>query len=184
MSVLGCLKSGRDTWGFSKRGLQRPGVRHCVMPFQPYQATDAGCGRERTSRRTRHEPGWVAKTSSGADRGPAPRGWWSAYGEPLVAQSPKLELIPTWQDSMGGPLAASANCAYLRIWEVGWGNGPLDLCGVLVRESRATWLAGAPSGRGAGPRLLAMMVWVNIQKRYVIAHVEFGFNGYRASYSQ
>jgi hypothetical protein len=36
--------------------------------------------------------------------------------------------------------------AHLRVWEVGWGNVPLDLCGVLVRESRATWLAGARWG--------------------------------------
>jgi hypothetical protein len=89
------------------------------------------------------EPGWVAKTSSGGGMGGVLWWWWSAYGEPLVAQSPELGLIPTRQPSMGGVLApsvASANCAHLRVWEVGWGNVPLTLSGVLVRESRAAWL--------------------------------------------
>jgi hypothetical protein len=70
----------------------------------------------------------------------------SAYGEPLVAKSPELGFIPTQPPFKGGalaPLVVSASFARLRVWEVGWGNVPLDFCGVLVRESRAIWLAGA-----------------------------------------
>ncbi len=44
----------------------------------------------------------------------------------------------------------SPNLAHLRVWEVGWGNVPLDLCGVPVRESRATCLAGARWGLSPG----------------------------------
>jgi hypothetical protein len=48
---------------------------------------------------------------------------------------------PLWYGSVS-QLCASA-------W-LGWGYVPLDLCGVLVRESRAIWLAvarwGPPSG--------------------------------------
>jgi hypothetical protein len=43
-------------------------------------------------------------------------------------------------------LVASAICVHLRVWEVGLGNVPLDLCGALVREARATWLAEAREG--------------------------------------
>ncbi len=74
--------------------------------------------------------------------------WWSAYGEPLAANSPELSLIPTRPPSMGGalaPLVLSANCAHQRVWEVGWGQAPLDLCGVLVRDLELLgwpWLAG------------------------------------------
>ncbi len=64
------------------------------------------------------------------------RGWWSAYGEPLVTKSPKLGL--------------SSDLTHLRVWEVGWGNVPLNFGGVLVRESRATWLAGARWGLSPG----------------------------------
>ncbi len=46
------------------------------------------------------------------------------------------------------PLVVSANGVHLRLWEVGWGNVPLAICGVLVRESRATCLAGARRGGG------------------------------------
>ncbi len=58
-----------------------------------------------------------------------------------------------FQHQQGGalaPLVVSPNFAHLRVWEVGWGNVPLDLCGVLVRESRATWLAGARWGLSPG----------------------------------
>jgi hypothetical protein len=81
--------------------------------------------------------------------------WWSAYGEPWVANSPELGLIPTRPPPLGSalaPLVVSANGVYLRVWEVGWGNVPLAICGVLVRESRATCLAGARRG-GAPPGL-------------------------------
>jgi hypothetical protein len=61
---------------------------------------------------------------------------------------------PWWQNSfMGGafaPLVVSADCAHLRVWEVGRGHAPLNLCGVLVGESRATWLAGARWGLSPG----------------------------------
>ncbi len=70
----------------------------------------------------------------------------SAYRESMVAKSPVLGLIHTWQSSMAGALAllvVSANCAHLRIWEVGGGNFPPNLCGVLVRESGAANLAEA-----------------------------------------
>jgi hypothetical protein len=100
-------------------------------------------------RRARYEPSWVAKTSSGAGLVCVWRGWWSAYGEPLVAKSPELGFNPTQPPPNGGalaPLVVSTNYAHLRVWEVDWGNVPLDLCVVLVRESLATWLAGA--GRG------------------------------------
>jgi hypothetical protein len=54
---------------------------------------------------------------------------------------------------MGGALApfvVSANCAHLRDWGVDWGHAPLDLCGVLVREPRATRLAVARWGPAPG----------------------------------
>jgi hypothetical protein len=63
-----------------------------------------------------------------------------------MARSPELGFILTPPPSMGGvlvPLVASVNCAHLRVWELGGpygGYAPLDLCGVLVRESRATQL--------------------------------------------
>ncbi len=59
----------------------------------------------------------------------------STYGEPLVAKSPELGRIPTRRPSMSGDLGSvvvSANCAQLRVWEVGWGHAPLDRCGVLA----------------------------------------------------
>jgi hypothetical protein len=59
-----------------------------------------------------------------------------------MAKSPELGFIPTQPPYKGGalaPLVVSANYAHLCVWEVGWGHAPLDLCGVLVRESRATW---------------------------------------------
>ncbi len=80
-------------------------------------------------------------------------GWWPAYGEPLVAKSPELGFIPTQPPSKGGafaPLVVSANFAHLCVWEMGWGTVPLNLCGVLVRESRATWLDGAHWGLSPG----------------------------------
>ncbi len=95
----------------------------------------------------------MAKTSSGAGLLCVWRGWWSAYGEPLVAKSHELGFIPTPPSSKGGalaPLVMSPNFAHLRVWEVGCGNVPLDLCGVLVRESQATWLAGARWGLSPG----------------------------------
>ncbi len=70
-----------------------------------------------------------------------------------MAKSPELGFIPTQPPSKGGALATlvvSPDFAHLRVWEVGWGNVPLDLCGVLVRESRATWLAGARWGASPG----------------------------------
>ncbi len=88
----------------------------------------------------------MANTSSGAGLGCVWRGWWSAYGEPLVAKSPELGFIPTPPPSKSGALTAlvvSPDLVHLRVWDVGWGNVSLDFCGVLVRESRATWLAGA-----------------------------------------
>ena len=91
----------------------------------------------------------MAKTSSGAGLGGGWRGWWSAYGEHWVANSPELGLIPTRPPPLGAalaPLVVSANGVHLRVWEVGWGNVPLAICGVLVRGSRATWLAGARRG--------------------------------------
>jgi hypothetical protein len=69
--------------------------------------------------------------------------------------SPELGLIPTRPPPVGAalaPLVVLANCVHLRVWEVGWGNVPLAICGVLVRESRATCLAGARRG-GAPPGL-------------------------------
>ncbi len=42
-----------------------------------------------------------------------------------------------------GSVTRSCACICVRVWEAGWGNVPLYLCGVLVGESRATWLAGA-----------------------------------------
>ncbi len=74
---------------------------------------------------------------------------WGAPG----GKSPELGLIPTQPPFMGGALGllvVSANCAHLRVWEVGWGHAPLDICGVLVWESRATWLAGARWGPSPG----------------------------------
>jgi hypothetical protein len=70
-----------------------------------------------------------------------------------VSKSPELGLIPTQPPSKGGalaPLVVSPNFAHLSVWAVGWGNVPLDLCGVLVGESRATWLAGARWGLSPG----------------------------------
>ncbi len=70
----------------------------------------------------------MAKTSSGAGLGCVWRGWWSAYGEPLVAKSPELGFVPTPPPSKGGalaPLVVSPDLAHLRVWEVGWGNVPL-----------------------------------------------------------
>jgi hypothetical protein len=84
-----------------------------------------------------------------------------AYGEPLVAKSPELGFIPTRllhhppspPTPKGGalaPLVVSPDLAHRRVWEVGWGNVPLVSCGVLVRESRATWLAGTRWGLSPG----------------------------------
>jgi hypothetical protein len=71
-------------------------------------------------------------------------------GWPLVAKSPELGLCLLHHPLRVGPslasLVVSPDLAHLRVWEVGWGNVPRDLCGVLVRESRATWLAGARWG--------------------------------------
>jgi hypothetical protein len=53
----------------------------------------------------------------------------------LLAPHNAMCTIPSQPPSKGGalaPLVASANFAHLRFWEVGWGNVPLDLCGVLV----------------------------------------------------
>jgi hypothetical protein len=94
----------------------------------------------------------VAKTSSRAGLG-CVEGVVVGLWEPPVAKSPELGFIPTPPPSKGGalaPLVVSPDLAYLRIWEVGWGNVPLDFCGVLVRESRATWLAGARWGPSPG----------------------------------
>jgi hypothetical protein len=55
------------------------------------------------------------------------------------------------------PLVVSANGVHLRVWEVGWGNVPLAICGVLVRESRATCLAGAR--RGVHPWFVPLTLW-------------------------
>ncbi len=76
------------------------------------------------------------------------RGWWSAYGEALVAKSPELGFIPTRPPSKGGalaPLVVSPDLAHLRAWEVGWGNVPVVICGVLVRESRVAGARWGPS---------------------------------------
>ncbi len=94
----------------------------------------------------------MAKTSSGAGGlglcGGG--GAWSAYDEePLVAKSRELGFIPTPPPSKGGalaPLVVSSDLAHLRVWAVGWGTVSLFFCGVLVRESRATSLAGARWG--------------------------------------
>jgi hypothetical protein len=67
--------------------------------------------------------------------------WWQ--------NPPTLGFIPTPPPSKGGALApsvVSSDLAHMRAWEVGWGNVPLFFCGVLVRESRATSLAGARWG--------------------------------------
>jgi hypothetical protein len=70
-----------------------------------------------------------------------------------VAKSPELGFIPTPPPSKGAalaPLVVSPDLAHLRVREVGWGNVPLFFCDVLVRESRATWLAGARWGLSPG----------------------------------
>ncbi len=59
-------------------------------------------------------------------------------------------LPPYFQGGALAPLVVPSDLAHLRFWEVGWGKVPLDLCGVLVRESRATWLAGARRGLSPG----------------------------------
>jgi hypothetical protein len=98
-------------------------------------------------------------------------GLWGAPGGKI----PRARLYPYSTPSKGGalgPWVVSPDFAHLRVWEVGWGNVHLDLCGVLVvvavtvgsrpkrvepsgqlaehcvlvRESRANWLAGARWG--------------------------------------
>jgi hypothetical protein len=64
-----------------------------------------------------------------------------------VAKSPELGFIPTpppSTDGTLGPLVVSFDLAHLRVWEVGWGNVPLEFCGVLVRPELLGWpgLAG------------------------------------------
>ncbi len=85
----------------------------------------------------------MAKTSSGAGFRSARRGWWSAYGEPLVAKYG----TPTSAFSLPGrllPLAplVSANCAHLRVWEVGWGNVHLYLAVFWCGSPDLPYLAG------------------------------------------
>jgi hypothetical protein len=84
------------------------------------------------------------------------------HGEPLVAKSSELGFIPTPPPSMGGalaPLVVSADLAHLRAWEVGWGNGPLDLCGVLVRESRSRQHCNPdPERQGTYTRLYGALI--------------------------
>jgi hypothetical protein len=78
--------------------------------------------------------GWP-RPPAGAGFESALRGWWSAYGEVLVATSPELPNLTAF---VGGPLAtwvASANCA-----------PPLAFCGARLRDFRATSPAMARSG--------------------------------------
>ncbi len=78
----------------------------------------------------------MAKTSSGAGLGCVWRGWWSAYGAPLVAKFPELGCIP-----------------YSTTFE-GWGPRPFGsvskLCvfkclggGLGSRSSGSLWCSGA-----------------------------------------
>jgi hypothetical protein len=134
------------------RGEARPRRIAGYAPTAPLLGVPGGPSRP-GSGGTLNQPGWVAKTSSGAGLGCVWTGWWSAHGEPLVAKSPELGFIPTQPPSKGGALApfvVSVNFAHLRDWEMDWGNVRLDLCGGLVRESRATWLAGARRGPSPG----------------------------------
>ncbi len=72
-------------------------------------------------------------------------GLWGALGGiiPRARPYPYLVAFHGWGAS---PLVASANCAHLRVWEVGWGKAPLDLHGVLVGGFRATQLTEARWG--------------------------------------
>ncbi len=52
--------------------------------------------------------------------------------------APELGFIPTQQPSNGealAPLVESHDFAHLRVAEMGWGNVPLEFCGVPMRES-------------------------------------------------
>ncbi len=66
-------------------------------------------------------------------------------GEPVVAKSPNLGLIPTCPHSVGGalaPLVAPSNCVPLRVWEAARETLPQ----ILVLESRPSfpfWLTNA-----------------------------------------
>jgi hypothetical protein len=76
-------------------------------------------------------------------------GLWGAPGGKI----PRARLYPNSTFLKGGalaPLVVSSDLAHLRVWEVGWGNVPLFFRGVLVRESRATSLAGARWGLSPG----------------------------------
>ncbi len=72
-------------------------------------------------------------------------GLWGAPGG-KIPQAQPYAYSTTFYGCGPRPFRSVSNCAHLSVWEVGWGHAPLDLCGVLVRESRATWLAVARWG--------------------------------------
>ncbi len=52
----------------------------------------------------------------------------------MVAEFPELSRIPAWQPFMGGalaPVVVTANFLYLRVWDVGRENVPLNLCDLV-----------------------------------------------------
>jgi hypothetical protein len=65
-------------------------------------------------RRTRHEPCWVAKTSSGAGLGGARRWWWSAFGGPLEAKPPSSALSLLGRLLWVGPSPTVFICVFGR----------------------------------------------------------------------
>jgi hypothetical protein len=108
--------------------LAERGARRAVMDFWGYLHGFAQLGvpkRGGGSVGRYHPILRVTETSGGRPMGSP---WWqNPLSSALSLLHHPLRVGPS------PPGVASANFAHLRVWEVGWGNVSLDLCGVMVR---------------------------------------------------
>jgi hypothetical protein len=101
---------------------QEPAILQRDASF-PQCTKFVGCYIKAPRAGSRSGPAWMGDARSGAS-------WWAADGEPLVAKSPELGLIPTWPPTFHG-----------------WGPRPF---GNVSQQCAAACLGGGLGKRSSG----------------------------------